>query len=174
MGDEKDMSVFREYAEGFKRLHDQSAPTEERMKELELADEEEDASKGFKAAARKRKWEQWRERVLGPVKLELDFSPRVRVKPDRIKVAWKDHNGLGKITNAVEVSMHGVKFLCEGSDPALVNALSFPRSSATIGVKNAVFYSRDGDLAIFRLVEFDNNVDGWMTWIEKLSRINKE
>lgn len=174
MAAEKNKEKSQEIADDYQKLRSRSVPSESDIEEQSLTAEE-DQSQGFQALARRRRWEKWREQeALPPVELAMDFNVRVRVKPDRLKVAWKDHGGMNRTTDAWEISMHGIKFNSAGSEPSAIKSLIFTRSNVSIGIKNAELYSMEGDFAIIRLVEFDNNIEDWMTWIEKLSRINKE
>ena len=175
---EHQQHAFNEFDDAFVKRRENSMPTDEVIKAESLSADKEDKSKGYKAKKMDRDLTALSANYLNSISIESKISPRVIVNPGRIMVVWRDTLGLSnadsKTDEVLEISMNTIKFHCLGSEPAAVSQLIFPLTGKTLDIVQAILQSYNGETAVFRLVEFANNGEDWMTWIEKISRINEE
>ncbi|MBF0391890.1 MAG: VWA domain-containing protein [Alphaproteobacteria bacterium] len=109
----------------------------------------------------------------GAVNVERRFSLRVSVPPGAMEVQWIGEDGDKRETPAIDISMHGVKFETYGAGIASVTAIICPKMEAVLAVKKFEEIRRDGSRAVALLIEFDNNLDDWMRWVEIITRIDE-
>lgn len=166
--------AFNEFDEAFDQRRINSKPTDEVIEAESLTAENEDKSKSFKAKKMDRALTALSANYLTDISIEKKFGPRVSINPGHMQVVWRDAFGLNNTDDVLEMSMNGIKFNCDSSDPAAITQLIFPLTGETLDISQAERQLHDGQIAIFRLIEFANASEGWMTWIEKLSRINEE
>lgn len=166
--------VFDELNDEFLKRRDQSAPTAEVIEENDLTADKEDKSKGFAAKKMARELKAFSENYLNDISMDVRISPHVALKPGTLIVTWRDIRGINQNDDAVEISMNGVKFICRDGDPIAITKLTFPESGKTMEVAHSDLHTNEDGYAIFRLIDFDNNAEDWMLWIETFSRINEE
>jgi hypothetical protein len=109
----------------------------------------------------------------GAVNVERRFSLRVSVPPGAMEVQWIGEDGDKRETPAIDISMHGVKFETYGAGIASVTAIICPKMEVVLAVKKFEEIRRDGSRAVALLIEFDNNLDDWMRWVEIITRIDQ-
>jgi hypothetical protein len=109
----------------------------------------------------------------GAVNVERRFSLRVSVPPGAMEVQWIGEDGDKRETPAIDISMHGVKFETSGAGIASVTAIICPKMEVVLAVKKFEEIRRDGSRAVALLIEFDNNLDDWMRWVEIITRIDQ-
>ncbi len=105
---------------------------------------------------------------------ERRYSFRVKVPDGAMAVVWKNKNGQHCSANAIDISFRGIHFDGKHYDAKDIDRLEFPRLGINLDVTKSSIVRRDGDSVVVYLKNFSNDVDGWMSWIEILTRIDQE
>ncbi|MEO5338290.1 MAG: VWA domain-containing protein [Magnetospirillum sp. WYHS-4] len=108
----------------------------------------------------------------GAVDVERRFSLRVRVPPGAMVVQWVGADGQNRETPAIDISMHGVKFETHGVGVETLARIICPQMEVVLAVKKFQEIRRDGSRVVALLVEFEDNLDDWMRWVEIITRID--
>jgi hypothetical protein len=90
-----------------------------------------------------------------------------------MNVQWTNEDGQKQETPAINISMHGVKFEAQDVKAASVTRIICPNMDVALGVKKSQIVRHDDSSAVAMLVEFDNNLDDWMRWVEIITRIDQ-
>ncbi|CAA6606327.1 MAG: VWA domain-containing protein [Alphaproteobacteria bacterium] len=107
------------------------------------------------------------------VKVERRFSLRVAVPSGAMEIQWISADGEKRETPAINLSMHGVKFETHGAEVKVVTKIICPNMDVVLGVKKFQEIRRDGSSSVALLIEFENNLDDWMRWVEIITRIDQ-
>ncbi|CAA7622134.1 conserved hypothetical protein [Magnetospirillum sp. LM-5] len=107
------------------------------------------------------------------VKVERRFSLRVAVPSGAMEIQWISADGEKRETAAINLSMHGVKFETHGAEVKAVTKIICPNMDVVLGVKKFQEIRRDGSRSVALLIEFENNLDDWMRWVEIITRIDQ-
>ncbi len=133
-----------------------------------------DRQVGLALAAAETRRREMRSNLGAPVKRERRFSFRVKVPPGTMDVYWKERNGKIGRGLALDISFRSVHFHAPGLDVDSIERLEFPRLGKSLIVTKSTIVRKTKNGAVIHLYNFNNGVDGWMSWIEILTRIDQE
>ncbi|CAK0756120.1 VWFA domain-containing protein [Azospirillaceae bacterium] len=105
--------------------------------------------------------------------IDQEFSLRIVVPPGAMNILWINQNGDERYGSAINISMHGIKFKTNGCNINSVVKIICPRIRVALKVVRANIVRSNADYAIAMLIEFENNLDDWMRWVEIITRIDE-
>lgn len=109
-----------------------------------------------------------------PFKFDRRFSLRIIVPPGEMVVHGFDADGKRIRGNAIDISMHGVKFRAPKKNVQSVEKMVFPSYDVVLKVKQAAMHRQTGNEAVAAIDTFENNADAWMQWIELMTRLDQK
>jgi hypothetical protein len=108
------------------------------------------------------------------VSVERRFSLRVVVPPGAMDVHWIAQSGQPAQSPAIDISMQSVKFAAGEAEVKAVTRIICPKMGVELGVVQSKINRQEAQHAVATLVEFDNNLDDWMCWVEIITRIDQK
>lgn len=109
-----------------------------------------------------------------PFEFDRRFALRIKVPPGEMIVHGVDSNGRSVKGLAIDISMHGVRFSASKTRVKYIDRVVFPRYDVTLKVKEARIYRQAGNRAVAIMETFENEADGWMQWIELMTRLDQK
>ena len=105
---------------------------------------------------------------------ERHFFRRIVIPAGDMVVHWKNRENVACQGNVISATMHGIKFLIPDTDCEQIDRLEYQGGNIILGISNAVIHHCDENSGMAIFVEFGNDVENWMTWINLLTRIDEE
>ncbi|MBF0130641.1 MAG: hypothetical protein HQL33_11675 [Alphaproteobacteria bacterium] len=105
---------------------------------------------------------------------EKRFSMDVSLRSDEMAVFWVDNGGNRRHTSVAKASLTGISFEARGFDAVGIERITLDSLGISLGVKKADVVSRDnGAMVTATLVEFEDNENSWLTWVELMTRVGR-
>ena len=108
-----------------------------------------------------------------PFEFDRRFALRISVPAGTMEVQWSDEDGNVSRGRVIDVSMHGIKFEAPGFAGNSIDMIIYIKLDTTLKVRRSMVLRRDGDQVVVILDDFEDGVDGWIAWIDNLTRINQ-
>ena len=109
-----------------------------------------------------------------PFEFDRRFDLRIKVPPGEMIVHGVDSKGRSVKGRAIDISMHGVRFSAPKTRLKYIDRVVFPRYDVTLKIKKARIYRQTGNRAVAIMETFENEADGWMQWIELMTRLDQK
>lgn len=105
---------------------------------------------------------------------EKRFSMSIALRSDEMTVFWDDRGGTCRHTHVASASLNGIVFEARGFDADGVTRITVESLGVSLVVSKAEVVSRDnGAVVTVTLVEFEDNENSWLTWVELMTRIGQ-
>ncbi len=101
------------------------------------------------------------------------FEVRVEVPEGALEVYWVNEDGNETKADALDISVHGVRFKNVNFKTNSIKAIKCPNLQLSLNVTQSRFLRKTDSEVIVILEQFENNTKDWMKWIELLTRVDK-
>ncbi|MEI8347028.1 MAG: hypothetical protein WCG27_06150, partial [Pseudomonadota bacterium] len=102
-----------------------------------------------------------------------EFYIRIPVPPGAMEVRWIDDRGQAGNAPVITISPRGLQFATNSFAASSIGQISCPTLGRDFNVTRSSVHKLDRSSVFVVLVEFENNTDAWMRWIELLTRIDR-
>ncbi len=99
-------------------------------------------------------------------------SIREQIPRGDMVVHWTNRDGSEHSGDVVNVSMKGVFFETTEFDADGIQRISSEKHGVDLAVKNSIIIRQGESGVAIMLVEFENDENAWMSWIELMTRLN--
>ncbi|MBF0454579.1 MAG: hypothetical protein HQL72_07145 [Magnetococcales bacterium] len=115
-----------------------------------------------------------KKRVSRPLMYDRRFALRISVPRGALVVKGVQIDGQLFQSNARDVSMHGIRFHAPKYKVKTVHQLLFPEQNITLTVTDFTLHRQKQGDAVIVLSTFENGPDGWIKWIELITRLDRK
>ncbi|MBF0314985.1 MAG: hypothetical protein HQK50_11215 [Oligoflexia bacterium] len=96
----------------------------------------------------------------------------INVPKGVLEVYWVDENGHENKADALDISMHGIRFQNINFNANSITKIKCPKQQLLLKVTHSIIIKKNATEIVVLLEKFENNASDWMRWVELLTRVN--
>lgn len=105
---------------------------------------------------------------------EKRFSMNIALRSNEMSVIWNDRGGIRRHTSVLKTTLSGIVFEARGFDADTIERITVDSMGINLVVTKADVVSRNNGAEVsVTLVEFEDNENSWLTWVELMTRIGQ-